>query len=340
MVNRVLARRSLIRASLGLTGLAVLSGCGRLPWQAPPKIPRIGCLSLGGPGSNFEAPFRRGLADLGYIEGQTIVIEWRGDEGRADRLAENVAELLALDLDLDLIVAAGEPRARAAKDATSTIPIVLSAGGDPLGAGLIASFNRPGGTVTGVVESLPQLHGKQLELLRALSPGMTRVMVLSAGGGSGGLLTTSGRQDEIEVSARALGLGVRFLHVSTAEALAEALSREAGERTEAVLVLHSGFMSSQQQQIFDFAARTRLPVMYGNRLYTEAGGLAAYGPDLMAIHYRAATFVDKILKGADPATIPVEQPTKLDFIINLKAAQAIGLTIPQSVLQQATEIVQ
>jgi putative ABC transport system substrate-binding protein len=283
-------------------------------------------------------PFRRGLADLGYIEGQTIVIEWRGDAGRAERLSENVAELLALDL--DLIVAVGEPRARAAKDATSTIPIVLSAGVDPIGAGLIESFNRPGGNVTGVIESLPQLHGKQLELLRALSPGMTRVTVLSAGGGSGGLLSASRRQEEIEVSGRALGLELRVRTASTAEALAEVLSREAGERPEAVLVVHSGFMSSQRQQIFDFAARTRLPVMFGSRLYVEAGGLAAYGPDLLAIHYRAAAYVDKILKGANPAELSVELPTKLDFSINLKAAQAIGITIPQSVLQQATEVIQ
>jgi putative tryptophan/tyrosine transport system substrate-binding protein len=338
MGSQVLTRRRLIQGSVALAGLTLLSGCGRLSWQAQAKVPRVGCLSLGGPGSTLEAPFRRGLADLGYIEGQTIVIEWRGDAARAEQLAENVAELLALDL--NLIVAVGEPRARAAKDATSTIPIVLSAGVDPIGAGLIESFNRPGGNVTGVIESLPQLHGKQLELLRALSPGMTRVTIVTAGGGDGGLTAASRRREEIEVAARALGLELRVLTASTAEALAEALSREAGERTEAVLTLHSGFMSSQQQQIFDFAARRRLPVMYGNRLYAEAGGLAAYGPDLLAIHYRAATYVDKILKGADPAELAVEQPTKLDFIINLNAAQAIGLTIPQSVLQQATEVIQ
>ena len=221
------------------------------------------------------------------------------------------------------------------REATSTIPIVLSAGVCPIGSGLIESFNRPGGNVTGTIEGHPQLHGKQLELLREISPGMTRVTVLGWAIGE-----TASRYDELQIAAQALGLELRIARVSTAEALAEALAREAGERTEAVLTLHSGFMSGQQRQIFDFAAGRRLPAMYGNRLYAEAGGLAAYGPDLLKIHYRSATYVDKILKGAKPADLPVEQPTTFDFIVNLKTAQALGLSIPQSVLLQATEVIQ
>ena len=197
-----LGRRRMLQGSLALAGLGLLASCGYLPPQLrrQEKVPRIGCLTLGGPGSNFDAPFRRGLADLGYVEGQTIVIEWRNDDGRAERLAENVAELLALDL--DLITTGGDPRARAMRDASKTIPIVLSAGVDPIGTGLIESFNRPGGNVTGVIESLPQLHGKQLELLRAISPGMTRVTVLAGNLGN----PLGSRSVELEVAARALGL--------------------------------------------------------------------------------------------------------------------------------------
>ena len=333
---RDLSRRRLVQGGLALTGLGLLAGCGLLPLTAQPaaKIPRIGCLTLGGPSSHFDAAFPRGLADLGYVEGQNIVIEWRHDEGRNERLLENVAQLLTLEL--DLIVATGEPRARAMRDATRTIPIVLSAGVDPIGSGLIESFNRPGGNVTGPIEGHPQLHGKQLELLREISPGITRVTVLRGDVGP----TAASRGDELQLAAQALGLKLRVLRVPTAEALAEGLAREAGERPDAILALHSGFMSGQQQKIFDFAAGRRLPAMYGNRLYAEAGGLASYGPNLLEIHYRAASYVDKILKGANPAELAVEVPTKFDFIVNLKAAQAIGLTIPQSVLQQATEVLQ
>ena len=332
------SRRRFLRDSLALACLGLAAGCGAVPPWAPPaptvaRVPRIGCLSLGGPSSNFDAHFRRGLAELGYVEGQTILIEWLADEGREERLSENVAQLLALGL--DLVVAVGESRARAMRQATATLPIVLSAGVDPVGAGLIESFNRPGGNVTGTIESHPQLHGKQLELLREIAPGIARVTVLAQGGA-----TAASRFDELQAAARTLGLDLRVVRASTAEALADALAGEAGEPPDAVLTLHSGFMYSQRHQVFDFADRKRLPAMYGNRLYAEAGGLAAYGPDLLAIHHRAATYVDKILKGAKPAELSVELPTTFDFVINLKAAQVLGRNIPPSVLAQATEIIQ
>jgi putative tryptophan/tyrosine transport system substrate-binding protein len=287
-----------------------------------------------GRSSDFEEPFLRGLADLGYAEAQNIVIEWRADEGQNQWLLESAGQLRALDL--DLVVATGENRARAMRDATDTTPIVLSGGVDPIGAGLIQSFSRPGGNVTGTIESHPQLHGKQLQLLREMAPGIVRVTVLSGAG----VAAASSRFEELQVAAQSLGLELRVIRTSTAEALAEALAREDDDPSEAILTLHSGFISSQQQQIFDFANRRRLPAMYGNRRYPDAGGLAGYGPDLLGIHYSAAGYVDRILKGAHPADLSVRLPTAFDFIVNLTTARAIGITIPKAVLQQATEVIQ
>jgi putative ABC transport system substrate-binding protein len=327
------SRRHFLHGSLALAGLGLLAGCGIVPppAQQPPTIPRIGVLLAGGPTSETAETFRAGLADLGYVEGRNILIDWRSDEGLAERLAQSVVALV--NLNPDLIVAVGTERAVAVKQATSTIPIVLTSGTDPVGAGLIESFARPGGNVTGHVESDPQLASKQLELLREIAPGTTHVTALGSG-------PADLRYDELGVAARALGLQLRVVRTSTAEVLDEALAREAGERTDALIVLHSGFMAIQQAKAFDFAARRRVPAMYGRRSYAEAGGLAAYGPNVRDLYHRAATYVDKILKGAKPAELPVEQPTKFDFVINLKTAQALGLTIPQSVLLQATEVIQ
>jgi putative tryptophan/tyrosine transport system substrate-binding protein len=323
------SRRQLVQGA-GTLGLGLLAGCGRWPGQAPPaKIPRIGHL-----GSAFTNPLlTEQLAALGYVEGQTIVVEWRADEGRAERLAQNVAELVTLNL--DLILAAGTDRARALRDATGTIPIVMHSGVDPVGAGLVESLARPGGNLTGAVEHHPELPGKQLELLHEMLPGITRVTALGHTPSIDGA-----RYDELWGAARALGLQLRVLRVPTVEALAEALAREAGERLEALLVVHSGLIASQQTQIVEFAARQGLPAMYGRRTYVEAGGLAAYGPNLRDIFYRVATDVDRILRGASPADLPVEQPMRFDFVINLRTAQALGLTIPPHVLLQATEVIQ
>jgi putative tryptophan/tyrosine transport system substrate-binding protein len=324
-----LSRRQLVQGA-GAVGLGLLAGCGRWPGQEPPpaKIPRIGHL-----GASTNPLVTEQLAALGYVEGQTILIEWRSDEGRAERQAQHVAELV--NLNLDLILAAGTDRARALRDATGTIPIVMLSGVDPVGAGLVESLARPGGNVTGAVEHHPELPGKQLELLRELVPGSSHVTALGSTPSLDGA-----RYEELAIAARALGLQLRALRVPTTEALAEALHREAGERTDALLVVHSGLMASQQTLVFDFAARQGLPAMYGRRTYAEAGGLAAYGPNLQDLYSRAATHVDKILRGAKPADLPIEQPMRFDFIINVKTAQALGLTVPHHVLLQATEVIQ
>jgi putative tryptophan/tyrosine transport system substrate-binding protein len=328
------SRRHFVQG-MGAVSLGLLAGCGRLPGQGPPqpasgepKIPNIGHL-----GASTNALVTEALAALGYLEGQTIHIEWRTDEGRAERRDQHVAELV--NLNLDLILAAGTDRARALRDATGTIPIVMLSGVDPVGAGLVESLAHPGGNVTGAVEHHPELPGKQLELLREIVPGSTAVTALGSGPSLDGA-----RYEELVVAARALGLQLRALRVPTAEAVAEALQREAGERTDALLVVHSGLVASQQTQIFEFAARQGLPALYGRRTYAEAGGLAAYGPNLGDLYYRAATQVDKILRGAKPADLPIEQPMRFDFVINAKTAQALGLTIPQHVLLQATEVIQ
>jgi putative tryptophan/tyrosine transport system substrate-binding protein len=321
------SRRQFVK---GVAGLGLLAGCGRWPGQTaqPANIPRIGHL-----GASINPMLTEQLATLGYVEGQTIHIEWRTDEGHAERQAQHIAELV--NLNLDLILAAGTDRARALRDATVTIPIVMLSGVDPVGAGLVESLAHPGGNVTGAVEHHPELPGKQLELLRELVPGSSHVTALGSTPSFDGA-----RFEELVVAARALGLQLRVLRVPTTEALAEAFPRAAGERTDALLVMHSGVMASQQTQVLEFAARQGLPAMYGRRTYVEAGGLAAYGPNLQDLYYRAATQVDKILRGAKPADLPVEQPTRFDFVINLKTAQALGLTIPPHVLLQATEVIQ
>jgi putative ABC transport system substrate-binding protein len=328
-------RRRFVQGA-GVAGLGLLAGCGRLPGQTQPshpvKLHRIGILNNSGPRAAFTEPFRRGLAELGYLEGQNIVIEWRGDEAHAERLAQNAAELVALNV--ELIVTLGDHRAQAAKAATSTIPIVMSSVVDPVGSGLIESFGRPGGNVTGPIEGHPELHGKRLQLLGEIAPGMTRVTAIGQR-----TPTYLAIYEELEDAAQSLGLQLRVVREPTAEALDDALAREAGERTDALYVVHSGFILSQHAKILDFATRKRLPAMYGNRLYAENGGLAAYGVDVLHMYYRTATYVDKILKGAKPADLPVEQPMRFEFVVNLTTAAALGITFPEPIRLQVTEVI-
>jgi putative ABC transport system substrate-binding protein len=317
---------------VALVGLGLLGGCGIAPPGAQParKVPRIG-VSLAIVESPTGELLRQGLAEFGYVEGRNLLIEWRADEGSAERIARNAAELV--NLNLDLIVANGTERAVAVKQTTSTIPIVMTSGTDPVGAGLIDSFAHPGGNVTGHLESHPQLASRQLELLREIAPGITHVTALGYG-------QADPRDGELAIAARTLGLQLRVVKTPTAEALEDALAGLAGDRTDALLVVHSGFMTIQQAKLFEFAARKRVPAMYGRRPYAEAGGLAAYGPNLQELFSRMAEYVDKILRGARPAELPVLQPSRFDFAINLSTARALSLTIPPSVLAQATDVIQ
>ena len=326
-------RRGLLRASLALASLSLLTGCGvHLPLNAgAPKVPRVGVLLAGSATSESGEELRRGLADRGYVDGHNLLLDWRSDQGLPDRMAQQVAALVAQRP--DVIVAIGTQRAVMARGATATIPIVLASGTDPVAAGLVESIARPGGNVTGHLESHPQLASRQLQLLREIAPAMSQVTAI-------GELGQDARYAQLEAAARALGLRLRLLRTPTDAALDEALAREAAEPTDALIALHSGFIALRQTRLFEFAASKRIPAMYGRRSYAEAGGLAAYGPNVRDLFAGAAASVDKILKGAKPAELPVELPSKFDFVLNRKAADAIGLTIPRSVLEQATEVMQ
>jgi putative ABC transport system substrate-binding protein len=317
-----------------VVGLGLLAGCGRLPWQAqaPAKIPQLGYLSAFAPGDGLTAAFREGLREHGYIEGQNIVIEYRFAEGRQDRVPELAAELVRLSP--ELIVTSGTGT-RAVKEATSTIPIVMAASGDPVGSGLVTSLGRPGGNVTGSTLMSPQLGAKRLELLEAVA-GPARVAVL----GNGADPAVAVQLKEIQAAAPALGLQLLVLDVRAPEELEAAFETVLRERPGALLVPLDPLLNVHSQRVRDLAAQGRLPTMWYVRQAVEAGGLMAYGPSHLDAHRRAAYYVDRFLKGANPADLPIEQPREFDFVINLKTARALGLTIPQHVLLQATEVIQ
>jgi len=302
--------------------------------QNPAKVPRIGYLSAGpsGPSPNIEV-FRQGLRALGYVEGQTITIEYRYAAGRDDRLADLAAELVRLKV--ELIVTDSSPAARAAKQASKTIPIVMSASGDPIGTGLIASLARPGGNITGLTHLSPELSGKRLELLKETFPKASRVAVLWNGANP----DKASDFRETEAAARAFGVQLQSLEVRTANDFDKAFVAATSKRAQALITLSDPLTGSHGRRILDFTLKNRLPAMYGEKGFVEAGGLMAYGHIPAELHRRAATYVDKILKGTKPAELPVEQPTKFEFIINLKAAKQIGLTIPPNVLVRADRVI-
>ena len=304
--------------------------------QQAGKVARIGVLAQG---SSTDAPhigeaFRQGLRDLGYVEGQNIVIEYRWAEGRAERLPDLAVELV--NLKVDVIVAGGTPAPLAAKHATRTIPIVMGGAGDPVGTGLVASLARPGGNVTGLSTLTPELGRKRLQLLKEVVPGVSRVAVLWNAANPYAVLNMR----ETEAAARTLGVQVQSLEVRGPDDFESALPAAIRGRAGALIVVDDPLTLTYRVRIVDFAARNRLPAMYGFREYAEAGGLMAFGASLADLGRRAATYVDKILKGAKPADLPVEQPTKFELVINLKTAKALGLTIPQSVLLRADQIIE
>jgi putative ABC transport system substrate-binding protein len=266
------------------------------------------------------------------VEGKNIVIEWRYAEGKRDRLPALAAELVRLNV--DVIVTAGPSSTGTAKEATSKIPLVMAQDGDPVGSGFVSSLARPGGNITGLSAISPELNGKRLELLKEIVPKLSRVAVLGTSPEG-----TALRLREVDPAAKAFGVTLQRLDVLGPKDI-ETAFREANKgRADAVLVFASPVVNSQRKQVIELAAKNRLPAIYYRRDFVEDGGLMTYGVDFLDLDGRAATYVDKILKGAKPADLPVEQPKKFEFIINLKAAKQIGLTIPPNVLARADKVI-
>ena len=282
----------------------------------------------------FDQAFLRGLRELGYIEGQNIRIEYRWGDGTEAPLRARMAELVGLKP--DLIVAAGSPGVRAARNATASIPIVMTSTPDAVRDGLVASLARPGGNVTGMSIFVPEVTAKRLELLKELLPNLARVATIWHSANPGNLPLVS----DTEVAARAMGLAFHSAGVRQVGELDTAFEQIMRERAGALSVLSDGFMVTNRNAVFALAARHRLPAIYPSSVYVEAGALMSYGPSLEVAYYRAAYFVDRILKGARPADLPVEQPTKFELVINLKTAKALGLTIPQSILLRADRVIE
>ena len=304
--------------------------------QHPGKVARIGFLS---PTLSTTAPhvleaFRQGLRDLGYVEGQNIIVEYRWAEGRAERLPVLAAELVSLKV--DVIVASGTPAPLAAKNATKTIPIVMASAGDPVETGLVASLARPGGNVTGQTTLTPDLGGKRLQLVKELLPGVSRVAVLWNAANPYTVLLVS----QIEAAARTLRVQIQSLEVRGPDDFENVLPTAISGGAGALIVVDDPLTVSYRTRIVSFASQRRLPAMYGFREFAEAGGLMALGANLPDLYRRAAIYVDKILKGVQPADLPVEQPTKFDLVINLKTARAIGVTVPPALLLRADHVIE
>jgi putative ABC transport system substrate-binding protein len=329
------SRRQFLRGGLALAGLGLLAGCGLPPPSAekPARMPRVGYL-WGGGGQEWAEAFRQALAEHGYVEGRTVVVEWRDVGGQADRLAELAADLVRLPV--DVLVADGASATRAAREATDAIPIVMAQSPSPVEDGLVASLARPGGNVTGLTGISRELIGKRLELLKEAAPGVSRVGVLW----NPGIADRAGEFRIVQAAAGPLGLELRSLEAREAGTLEAALQRALAERVEGLYLLDNLVLTSNVDRVGEFVRDHRLPMMSTNRSLAAAGGLLAYGVNRPALYRRAATYVDRILKGATPAELPVERPTTFDLVINLKTANALGLTIPPSVLQQATEVIQ
>jgi putative tryptophan/tyrosine transport system substrate-binding protein len=303
--------------------------------QQPKKVARIGFLiaaSRSAISARTDA-FRQGLRELGYMEGKNIVIEWRSSEGQLDRLPALAAELVHLKV--EVIVTTNSGVTRAAKEATVTIPIVMSQDNDPVGNGFVASLARPGGNITGLAILAPEISGKQVELLTETVPRLSRLAVLGASNSLG----TAQTLKETELAAAAFGLKLQYLDVRDSKDIENAFRAASTERADALLVLTSSVLNSHRKQITDLAAKNRLPAIFPFPEYVEAGGLMSYGASFTHLYRRAATYVDKILKGAKPADLPIEQPRKYEFIINLKTARQIGLTIPESVLYRVDRVI-
>ena len=301
--------------------------------QPGAKVPRVGVLLPGGGGEPGLQAFLQGLHDLGYIEGKNILIEYRFAKGNPERVPDLATDLVSRKV--DLILTAGTAQGRVVQKVTTTIPIVLAVSGDPVGTGLVASLARPGGNITGLSMISPDLAGKRLELLKEAAPKIARVGVLWDA------LVPDNTLDfkTTKFAAQALGLKLQSLEVRATEELEGAFSGALKHRVDALVVVGGGVINSHQKRILAFEARNRLPAIHEMLRSAEAGGLMAYGVNFADLFRRAATYVDKILKGWKPADLPVEQPTKFELVINLKTAKQIGLTIPPNVLARADRVI-
>jgi putative ABC transport system substrate-binding protein len=326
-----------MRRTLSGLALAALLSVISFPAEAqqPARIHRIGIL-IAVSGSVFPArveALRQRLRELGYVEGKNIVIEYRYAEGKGERLPDLAAELVRLKV--DVIVTIGPGPTLAAKKASGTIPIVFAGASDPVGTGIVSSLAQPGGNITGLSLMAPDLDGKRLELLKEAFPKVARVAFLWRSGGSRGNLALT----DMEAAAKALGLKLLSLQVRSLDDFEGAFARAKKERAQALITTTGALINTQQRRVLDFAAKNRLPAIYHYSEFVEAGGLMSYGPDNTDVCRRAADFVDKILKGAKPADLPVQQATKFEFVVNLNAAKQIGLMIPQKVLARADKVI-
>jgi putative ABC transport system substrate-binding protein len=319
---------------IAVSGAAIMWPLAARPQQSP-KLPTIGFL---GPNTSSLDSHRVGafvqrLRELGWIEGRNVAIEYRWAEGRIEHLAEFAAELVRLKV--DVIVTSGTPPVVAAKQATSVIPIVFAAVGDPVGNGLVASLPRPGGNVTGSSIQATDLAGKRVGLLHEAVPGLRSLAIMANSDAPPAVV----EMREAQATARALGLEVVTSEIRHPEDIAPAFEALKG-RAEGLYVCNDPLVTTNRARITALALDARLPTMFNVREFVEAGGLMSYGPNFLTLYGRAADFVDKILRGAKPADIPVEQPTRFDLIINLKTAKALGLTVPQSILARADEVIE
>lgn len=325
------AARFIITVCLGMLVAALPAHA-----QHKARAPRVGFLgnTTAALEANLVGPFREGLRDLGYVEGRDVVIEYRWAEGQYDRLPALIGELLALKV--DVIVTAGTPATLAVKKATTSVPLVMVAVGDPVGTGIVPSLSRPGGNITGLTSISPELDGKRLELLREVVPGVSHIAVMWNAGSPLQVVA----EKQTQAAAQVLRIKVLSLGVRSKDDLEKAFATIVRDRPGALLVLADRLFLQHRVRIMDFAAQHHLPGVHAYRELVEAGGLMSFGPSYAEMHRRAAYFVDRILKGTHAGDLPVERPAMFELVLNLKAAKALGLAIPQSVLLRATEVIQ
>ncbi len=323
------------RRSLVASGMTLLAAPGAVFAQTPGKTSRIGYLSLrSGPESQDEA-FRQGLRELGYVEGKNISVEYRWADSKPDRIPALAEELVRLKVDVIVCAGGGTAVILAVKKAAKTIPVVFQTGGDPVSAGFVASLDRPGGNLTGVSALTSDLNEKRLELLKQAIPGVSRVAVLM-----NPTSTNAAALKGLEAAARTLKVKLQVVEARDPQAIDGAFAAMKRERPDALLVANSPMFFAERKRIVGLAAQSRLPGIFEGREFSEAGGLLSYGASLADNYRRLASYVDRILRGAKPSDLPVEQPTRFELIINAKTAKALGITIPQSMLLRADEVIQ